>query len=114
VVPASLIDLIDLVDIVDSVNLGQVPPLTTLLVWTWNSLYKVVVTRGSHCYVQGGAFFPNPTPAYMDGASEGGGWLRMGWIGVGFEMEFRVGERHFMTSPVVAIAAERPGTPIVH
>jgi hypothetical protein len=105
---------IDLVDTVDGVHLGQLPPLTTLLVWTWNSRYHLVVTQGSHVYVQGGSFFPNPTSAHVDGASAGGSLLKVGWIGVGFVMEFRVGASRIMTSPVLAIAKERLDHQVVH
>ena len=90
------------------VELGQVAPLTTLFVWTWNSLYRVIVSDGSDVLVQGGALFPDPTPAHVDGAITGGGPLMTGWIGVGLSMEFRVGEKRFVTSPVVAIASEEP------
>jgi hypothetical protein len=105
---------IDLVDAVEGVHLEQLPPLTTLLVWTWNSQYQLVVREGSHVYVQGGTFFPDPTSAHVDGASLGGSLLKMGWIGVGFVMEFRVGASRIMTSPVLAIATERLDNQLVH
>lgn len=105
---------LDFMDDVQSVHLRQLRPLTTLLVWTRNSLYRVVVTDGCNIYVQGGTFFPKPTSAHLDGASMGSSSLRMGWIGVGLPMEIRAGARRIVTSPVRAIAAERPGVPVVH
>ena len=90
------------------VELNQLQPLTTLLVWTWNSLYRVIVSNGSDVFVQGGALFPDPTPAHVEGASAGGGPLMTGWIGVGLLLELRVGAKRILTSPVVAIAAEGP------
>ena len=95
---------IDLTDAVESVHLRQLPPLTTLLVWTTNTLYRIVVTEGSNVYVRGGTFFPNFTPALVEGAR----------IGVGVLMEMRASGRWIVTSPVCAITTERPGNPVVH
>ena len=91
---------------VEGVHLRDLPPFTTLLVRTVNSQYRVVLTQGREVYVQGGAFFPDATPAYLDGASIGGSSIRVGWIGVGLLMEFRLGRRRIITSPVRAIATE--------
>jgi len=96
------------------VELNQLQPLTTLLVWTWNSLYRVIVSNGSDVFVQGGALFPDPTPAHVEGASAGGGPLMTGWIGVGLLVELRVGAKRILTSPVVAIAAEEPVASRLH
>jgi hypothetical protein len=93
------------------VHLRDLPPFTTLLVWTLNSLYRVVITQWPEVYIQGGAFFPDPAPAYVDGASSGGSCLRVGWIGVGLLMEIHSGGRHIMTSPVLAVATEQPSGP---
>jgi hypothetical protein len=105
---------VDFMDHVQSVRLRQLRPLTELLVWTRNSLYRVVVTNGCSIYVQGGEFFPEPTSAHLDGASMGGSALWVGWIGVGLPMEIRAGTRRVVTSPVRAIATERRGVPVVH
>ncbi len=105
---------VDFMDHVQSVSLRQLRPLTALLVWTRNSLYRVVVTNGCNIYVQGGTFFPELTSAHLDGASMGGRFLRVGWIGVGLPPEIRAGARRIVTSPVRAIATERPGVPVVH
>jgi hypothetical protein len=39
------------------VDLGELEPLTVLLVSTWHSLYRIVVFGGSEVLVQGGPFF---------------------------------------------------------
>ena len=96
----------DLVDDTAGVQLRDLPLFTTLLVWTMNSVYRVVVTRWPEVYIQGGAFFPEPTSAYLDGASIGGSCLRVGWIGAGRLVEIRSGGRHITTSPVLAITTE--------
>ena len=104
----------DLVDDTAGVRLRDLPPFTTLLVWTMNSLYRVVITQGPEVYIQGGAFFPDPTSAYLDGASIGGSCLRVGWIGVGLLVEIRSGGRHIITSPVRAITTEQASSVVVH
>ena len=97
-----------------AVNLNELPPSTTLLVWTWNSLYRVVVTRGCNVTVQGGTFFPDSTFAHVNGATSGGSWLKVGWIGVGFLIEFDAAGARIVTSPVLAIAIQRRGVATVH
>ena len=104
----------DLVDGTAGVHLRDLPPFTTLLVWTMNSLYRVVVTQWPEVYIQGGAFFPDPTLAYVDGASIGGSCLRVGWIGARLLVEIRSGGRHIITSPVVAITTEQALSLVVH
>ena len=98
----------------EGVHLRHLPPLTTLLVRTMNSLYRVVITQGPEVYIHGGAFFPNPTWACLDGASIGGNYLKVGWIGIGLRMEIRSEGRRIITSPVQAIITEPPSAPVVH
>jgi hypothetical protein len=104
----------DLVEDTAGVHLRDLPPFTTLLVWTLNSLYRVVVTHWPEVYVQGGAFFPDPTLACIDGASFGGTCLRVGWISAGLLVEIRSGGQHIITSPVLAITSEQGPSSIVH
>ena len=110
---ATLDGIGDLVDDTPGVHLRDLPPFTTLLVWTMNSLYRVVVTHWPEVYVQGGAFFPEPTLALVDGASFGGSSLRVGWISAGLSVEIRSGGRHIITSPVLAITTERASSLVV-
>lgn len=114
-VRAATLDRIgDLLDDTAGVHLRDLPPFTTLLVWTVNSVYRVAITQWPEVYIQGGAFFPDPTSAYLDGASIGGSCLRVGWIGVGLLMEIRSGGRHIITSPVRAITTERASGLVGH
>ena len=99
----------DVLEDIEGVHLRHLPQFTTLLVRTMNSWYRVVITRWPEVYVQGGAFFPDPTCAYLDGASRGVS-LRTGWIGVDLSVEFRSGGQRIITSPVRAITIERPRT----
>jgi len=102
------------VDDIEGVQLRHLPPLTTLLVRTTNSLYRVVITEGPEVYVQGGAHFPDPTSAYLDGARLGGSCLKLGWIAVGLLVQFRSKNRCIITSPVRAIKIEQMSNSVVH
>ena len=106
-------DTLALVQHVDGVELDRLETMTTLLVWTWNSLYRVIIGQGSYVLVQGGSLFPDLTPAHIEGAGTGNSPVIAGWIGVGFLLQFCVDGRRFMTSPVVAISTERPGTTVI-
>jgi hypothetical protein len=88
------------------VLLRDLEPLTTLIVHTRNTRYRIIVTRGDEVVVQGGAFFPDPTPAHLDGASLGSSFLKLGWIGVGLRMEIRAGGQRIVTTSVRSVAQE--------
>ena len=102
------------IDRLERVHLPQLPPFTTLLVRTRNSLYRIVVTEGSDVYVQGGSFFPESTSAHIDGASLGGCFLMVGWIRVGFRVEIQAGGQSVITSPVRSISSELPNIAVAH
>jgi hypothetical protein len=86
------------------VLLRDLEPLTSLIVHTRNSRYHVVVSAGAAIMIQGGAFFPEPTPARLDGSSLGSSFLKLGWIGVGLRMEISAGGQRIVTTAVRSIA----------
>jgi hypothetical protein len=93
----------------EGVFLCHLPPRTSLLVLTVNSLYRMVIGRPPQVYVQGGAFFPEPTAARLVGSSRfPGGWLKVGWIGIGRRIELRSRDQYVVTSPVRAITTDPP------
>ena len=96
------------------VDLAELEPLTVVLVWTWHSLYRIVVVGGREVLVQGGPFFSDLTRAHLDGASAGGRALKAGWIGVGHLMALSINGQVILTSPVVAVATQRCSIPAVH
>lgn len=91
---------------VDGVVLRDLEPLTTLLVRTCHSRYRIVISQNTAVFVQGGRFFPEMTGARLEGSSFGGSFLKMGWIGVGLRMEIWSGGQRIVTSPVRAIDRE--------
>ena len=99
---------------IQGVELDHLEPLTTLLVWTWNSVYRVIIAQGSDVLVQGGAYFPELTPAHVEGATAGGSALKLGWIALGLLMELHASGQRIVTSPVVAIATARSDVSVRH
>jgi hypothetical protein len=111
---ATLDRLVDLLADVEGIQLRHLKPLTTVLVRTMKSVYRVVITRWPEVYVHGGAFFPDPTRACLDGASLGGNCIKVDWIVVGLRMEIRSEGRRIVTSPVCALSIEQPSDSVVH
>ena len=88
------------------VLLRELEPLTSLIVHTRNSRYHLVISSGTEIMIQGGAYFPEPTPARLDGSSLGSSFLKIGWIGVGLRMEIRAGGQRVVTTAVRSIARD--------
>jgi hypothetical protein len=87
----------------EGVNLHDLDPLTALLVYTSNSVYRIVVSRRTAIVIQGGPFFREMTEVRLHGSSAGGSLLRVAWIGVGLCMEISAGGQRIVTSRVRAI-----------
>ncbi len=88
------------------VDLRDVEPLTTITIRTRNSQYRIIVTLGTSVVVQGGRFFPDAIAARVDGSGFGGSLLKVGWIGIGLQMEIFAGDQRIITSPVYDISIE--------
>jgi hypothetical protein len=89
--------------------LSDLPPCTTLRIWTLHSLYRMVIKQAPEVSVQGGVFFPAPTAARLVGSSwVSGGLLEVGWIGAGLRVELRSTDQYVVTSPVRAITRTDP------
>jgi hypothetical protein len=86
-------------------HLRDLPTPTLLLVWTMNSVYRMVIAEAPAVFLQGGLFFPDWTAARFHGASVSG-FLETGWIGVGLPMEIGAAGRRIVTSPVRAITIQ--------
>ena len=93
----------------EGVRLGDLDALTTVLVKTINTLYRIIVLEPprSTILIQGGAFFPEPTQARLAGASMGGSMLKLSWFGRGLRMEVCAAGQRIVTSPVQSIAVQR-------
>ncbi len=86
-------------------DLADLEPLTTLLVRTRHSLYRIIVQqpRERKILIQGGQHFVEPTEACFDGSSFGGSCLKAAWIAQDMRMEIRCGKRRVVTSPVRSV-----------
>jgi hypothetical protein len=98
----------------NGVCLRELEPMTTLVVRTQNTTYRIVVADEGGVMVEGGRFFPELTTAYLEGASFGGSLLKVGWIAVGLRMELRTQGQRIVTSPVREIATERHAANWIH
>lgn len=109
---ATLKSVADELSATEGVSLLDLDPLTTLLVRTRHSVYRMTVLQGAAIIVQGGWAFPDATAGHLNGSGFGGSLLKVGWVGVGLKMEICCDRRCFVTSPVEAITIEsNPSTP---
>lgn len=95
----------------DGIHLRDLEPLTTLHVRTCNSHYRIVISRETAVFVEGGRFFHEATDARVEGSSFGGSFLKLGWIGVGLCMEILARGQRIVTSPVRSITTEANARP---
>ncbi len=96
----------------DGVGLAELDALTTVLVKTLNSLYRVIVLEPPRptILIQGGEFFPELTEASLAGASMGGSMLKLSWFGCGLRMEVCADGQRIVTSPVQSIEVQHDDT----
>lgn len=92
----------------DGLAIESLEPGTMLIVQTENSEYRMVVLDRDRVLVDGGAVFPKPIAAVVQGASAGGSLVKAGWIGVGLRMELFVEPNWIVTSPVRSIVLLSP------
>jgi hypothetical protein len=111
---ATLDGFVDVVGDTRGIHLRELEPLTTVVVQTHNSRYRLVMTGGTSAIVQGGKFFADPTPARIDGSGFGGSVLKTAWIGVGLRMEIFANDQRTITSPVLDVRLEQRPAASVH
>jgi len=104
----------DVVSRAPGLSFHDVDPLTTLIVHTRNSRYRIVTSGDGSVIVQGGSFFPDATPARLEGSGFGGSLLKVGWIGVGLRMEIIANGQRIITSPVRDISIESRASALLH
>jgi len=111
---ALLDGFVDAASVCAGISVLDLPPLTVLRVDTRNSVYRIVISERTAVFVQGGQFFPETSAAHLAGATFGGSLLKIGWIGVGMQMEICGDDGPIVTSPVRRIAVERPSGSRTH
>jgi hypothetical protein len=95
-------------DEASGVDVRALDPLVSVLVRTKNSTYHINKLDGTAAIVQGGRFFQTPTAVHACGATMGGSCIKLGWIGVGFCLEFIADGQRVITTRVRAIGIQRP------
>lgn len=88
--------------------------MKTVTVRTVHSVYFLTVTDGAEIYIQGGRYFPDPTPVHIEAATRDGVRLGLEWIAVGLLMDIQTDGRRVLTSPVLSIDADAAAAPAVH
>ena len=97
------------------VRLRDRAPFDRLITRTRNSVYDVTVldSSSSRVLVVGGFFLPGPVEATLSGATLGGSLLKVGWILLGFHLEFLHDRQRVVTTRVrdvrVAPVSNLPG-----
>lgn len=89
----------------NGIQIDALEDMQKLAIWTRNNLYEITIIDGRHgdILVRGGQFFPELTPAHLNGATLGGSFCRMRGIYCGFNMEFASDGRRIITTPVQTI-----------
>ena len=84
------------------VDITELEPLSVLYIKTVKSAYRVIVQQPWKRYalLEGGGCFPSATKVSVSGASLGGSFLKVGWIGLGLCLELHCGDTRIITSPV--------------
>jgi hypothetical protein len=87
----------------EGVYLASLAAIDQLEVRTRNSVYKLTMLGDGRVLVLGGAFFPVWTEAHLAGSTLGGSFLKVGWVGCGFCMEFIHESQRIVTTRARAI-----------
>ena len=95
------------------IALSDLSPIDQLEVHTRNSCYRITLLDGAggRVLVQGGAFFPVPCEAHLSGSSLGGSFLKTGWVGCGFSLEFQHEGQRIVTTRVRRLRRVGQGSP---
>ena len=92
----------------DGIAIQSLPAGTALTVVTCHSEYRlqVIDPEQSRMSIRGGRVFPEWTLTHLLGSTAGGSALKIGWLGVGLQMEIKAGRTVFLTSRVESIAID--------
>jgi hypothetical protein len=92
----------------DGVSVDALEPGTTVRVATRHSHYRfIVLDSPGEVLVTGGLMFPEGTIIRLEGSTDGGSALRVGWILVGAKMEMRFGALRIVSSRVETVTIQR-------
>lgn len=96
----------------NGIHVQELDEFQRVHVCTRNTLYElIVVDRCGAVRVRGGRYFPEWTAVRFSGSTAGGSFLKQLGIIIGLQMEFEIGRRRIVTSPVRAIALLQTSRP---
>lgn len=99
----------------EGVFLSKLEPNTHLEVVTKNSVYQITTVEGILVNIKGGfrsdgtIRYETPRPAFIHGSTWGGSLLKLGWLGLGMNLE--ISENTFeriVTSTILSIRITAP------
>lgn len=93
----------------EGVILGTLEACDTIQARTRNSDYEIFLLdpESGRALVRGGKYFAEPREAIVSGSTFGGCMLKMGWLGVGLQMEIYANGQRTVTSPVQSLRVNR-------
>jgi len=104
----TLDELIEISDKVEGVLLEKLKPCDLIHARTHNNDYEIFLLEpeSGRALVRGGKYFAEPMEAIVSGSNFGGSMLKLGWLGIGFRMEFSINGHRIATSPVEELRVE--------
>jgi hypothetical protein len=93
----------------EGVILGTLEACDMIHARTRNSDYEIFMLdpKSGRALVRGGEYFAEPMEATVSGSTFGGCMLKVGWLGVGLQMEIFANGQRTVTSPVQSLSVER-------
>ena len=93
----------------NGVQVDHMQDMERLEVRTRNSLYEITIIDGlsGEILLRGGSFFPELTPANLQGATLGGSICKLRGIYEGFLMEINVNGQRLVTTRVESVEVSR-------
>jgi hypothetical protein len=87
------------------VDLNSLQPFDTILLRTRNSDYRMLLLdpNAGRALVEGGQYLTEPNQAFIKGSSISETAFKSAWICIGGRLELWVGDRAFITSPVISV-----------
>lgn len=99
----------------DGLSVQELSAGDLIRLWTQNSEYcfTLLEPAAGQATVESRQLFPHPTTVVICGSGCGGTMLRVGWIGIGLQLEFNCSDSHgrplrIITSPIKRLMLERP------
>jgi hypothetical protein len=89
----------------NGIQVDTMDDMEKLVVRTGNSLYEIIIIDGAsgEILVRGGQYFPELTPARLNGATLGGSFCKLRGIYAGFRMELYSNGQRTVTTPVESV-----------